>query len=367
MPKVYVGVPVYNLSAYLRECMESLVRQTLREIEIICVNDGSTDNSPGILREYAEADSRIILVDQENGGYGKAMNAGIDRASGEYLGIVEPDDYVRLTMFEDLYRAAEENSLDLVKADYDRFTTGENGETRTFRRTHLSPRKTDYGRVFKPAEEKESFFFVMNTWAGIYRLSFLREHGIRHHETPGASFQDNGFWFQTFLYAERAMILDTPYYRVRRDNPNSSVKNPGKVYAMNREYDYIRELLEKDPAVWEDMKQVYWRQRVLNCGATLNRIARTIRMDSQDVTEGYLETVSEEIRTAVSAGELSLKDCPPAEKRQAEELMRKAFTPLPPETDEVSKLRNSRAYRIGSAVLWLPEKVIRAVRAAGGK
>lgn len=360
MPKVSVVVPVYNVSAYLRECMDSLVRQTLREIEIICVNDGSTDNSPEILREYAEADSRVILIDQENGGYGKAMNAGIDRAAGEYLGIVEPDDYVRLTMFEDLYRVAEENSLDLVKADYDRFTTGENGETRTFRRTHLSPRETDYGRVFRPAEEKESFFFVMNTWAGIYRLSFLREHGIRHHETPGASFQDNGFWFQTFLYAERAMILNTPYYRVRRDNPNSSVKNPGKVYAMNREYDYIRELLEKDPAVWEDMKQVYWRQRILNCGATLNRIAPELR-------DGYLDSVSEEIRAAVSAGEFSLKECPQGEKRQAEDLMNKVFVPLPPETDEAAKLRNSRAYRVGSAVVWLPEKVIRAVRAAGGK
>ena len=360
MPKVSVVVPVYNVSAYLRECMDSLVRQTLREIEIICVNDGSTDNSPEILREYAAADSRVILIDQENGGYGKAMNAGIDRATGEYLGIVEPDDYVRLTMFEDLYRTAEENRLDLVKADYDRFTTGENGETRTFRRTHLSPRAADYGRVFRPTEEKESFFFVMNTWAGIYRLSFLKEHGIRHHETPGASFQDNGFWFQTFLYAERAMILNTPYYRVRRDNPNSSVKNPGKVYAMNREYDHIRELLEKDPAVWEDMKQVYWRQRILNCGATLNRIAPELR-------EGYLETVSGEIRAAVSAGEFSLKACPAAEKRQAEELMNKVFTPLPPETDEAEKLRNSRAYRIGSAVVWLPEKLIRAVRAAGGK
>ena len=209
MPKVSVVVPVYNVADYLRECMDSLVRQTLREIEIICVNDGSTDSSLKILREYAETDPRIILIDQENGGYGKAMNTGIDRASGEYLGIVEPDDFVRLTMFEDLYRAAEENRLDLVKADFDRFVTGSDGE-RTFTRIRLSPRPADYGRVFRPVDEKESFFFVMNTWAGIYRLSFLREYGIRHHETPGASFQDNGFWFQTFLYAERVMILDVP-------------------------------------------------------------------------------------------------------------------------------------------------------------
>ena len=82
MAKVSIVVPVYNVGVYLEECMESLIRQTLREIEIICVNDGSTDNSPEILRRYAEKDSRIVLINQENGGYGKAMNTGIDRAKG---------------------------------------------------------------------------------------------------------------------------------------------------------------------------------------------------------------------------------------------------------------------------------------------
>ena len=357
MPKVSVVVPVYNVEIYLRECMDSLVRQTLREIEIICVNDGSRDGSPAILREYAEKDPRIILIDQENGGYGRAMNAGIDRASGEYLGIVEPDDYISLSMFEDLYRAAEENSLDLVKADFYRFTTAENGD-RTLRYTRLSQRAEDYGRVFRPVEEKESFFFVMNTWAGIYRLPFLREHGIRHHETPGASFQDNGFWFQTFLYAQRAMILPVPCYRVRRDNPNSSVKNPGKVYAMNREYDFIRGILERNPTVWDEMKQVYWRQRILNCGATLNRIAPELRNE-------YLDTASREIRAGLSAGEFSLKDFPAAEKKQAEEIMEKRFTPLPPEMDEAERLRNSVSYRVGRAVTRLPLKALNAVRSIG--
>lgn len=77
--------------------------------------------------------------------------------------------------------------------------------------------------------------FIMNTWSGIYRRDFLEQYKIRHHETPGASFQDNGFWFQTFIYAKRAMILDTPYYMNRRDNPNSSVNNREKVYCINQE------------------------------------------------------------------------------------------------------------------------------------
>ena len=216
----------------------------------------------------------------------------------------------------------------------------------------------DYGRIFRPREEKESFFFVMNTWAGIYRLDFLREHGIRHQETPGASFQDNGFWFQTFLYAERAMVLDTPYYRVRRDNPNSSVRNPGKVYAMNREYDYIRQILEKDPAVWEEMKEVYWRQRIRNCGATLNRIAPELRKE-------YLGNVSREIREAVSAGEIRLADFPEEDRILAEGLQAGRFTPQPPDTDEATRLKNSASYRIGKVVTWLPGKIMNALRAGG--
>ena len=358
MAKVSIVVPVYNVGVYLEECMESLIRQTLREIEIICVNDGSTDNSPEILRRYAEKDGRIVLIDQENGGYGKAMNTGIDRAKGEYLGIVEPDDYVSLTMFEDLYTIASEQDLDLIKADYYRFTTNEEEETRTLRYTHLSQRKADYRRIFRPTEETESFFYVMNTWAGIYRLSFLTEHGIRHQETPGASYQDNGFWFQTFLYAERAMILDKPLYRVRRDNPNSSIRNPGKVYAMNREFDYIRGILEREPADWEALKVVYWRQRIRNYGATLNRIAPELR-------EGFLETVSSEMKAGIETGEFRMKDLPLEERSAAEEMIRKEFTPAPPDMTEAEKLRASASYRIGRAITRVPKKVIDTIHSKG--
>ena len=85
MPKVSVIVPVYNVEPYLRACMDSIVRQTLKDIEIICINDGSTDGSLAILKEFAELDKRITIVDKENGGYGMAMNIGLDRATGEYI------------------------------------------------------------------------------------------------------------------------------------------------------------------------------------------------------------------------------------------------------------------------------------------
>ena len=99
MVKVSIIVPTYNVEQYLAECMDSITGQTLRELEIICVNDGSTDGSLNILKKYAASDDRIIIIDKKNEGYGRAMNDGLDRASGEYVGIVEPDDYMDLHMY----------------------------------------------------------------------------------------------------------------------------------------------------------------------------------------------------------------------------------------------------------------------------
>ena len=106
MAKVSIIVPAYNVEPYLVECMESITNQTLSDIEIICINDGSTDGTLNILKEYAARDERIILVDKENGGYGIGMNIGMSKATGEYIGIVEPDDFVPVNMFGDLYKIA---------------------------------------------------------------------------------------------------------------------------------------------------------------------------------------------------------------------------------------------------------------------
>ena len=100
LPKVSIIVPTYNVEEYLRECMDSVINQTLKEIEIICIDDGATDNSGKILDDYARKDRRVKVFHNENGGYGKAMNYGLMHANGEYIGIVEPDDYVLPDMFD---------------------------------------------------------------------------------------------------------------------------------------------------------------------------------------------------------------------------------------------------------------------------
>lgn len=111
MAKVSIIVPAYNVEPYLVECMESITKQTLSDIEIICINDGSTDGTLKILKSYAEKDPRIVLIDKENGGYGIGMNIGLSVATGEYIGIVEPDDFVPVNMFGDLYEIARRMTL----------------------------------------------------------------------------------------------------------------------------------------------------------------------------------------------------------------------------------------------------------------
>ena len=97
MPKVSVLVPIYTVEKYLRQCLDSLINQTLEDIEIICINDGSTDSSPEIIKEFQAKDVRIKVINKENSGYGASMNMGVDMATGEYIGIVESDDYAENT------------------------------------------------------------------------------------------------------------------------------------------------------------------------------------------------------------------------------------------------------------------------------
>ena len=362
MAKVSVIVPVYNVEPYLEEALRSLVRQTLRDIEIVVVNDGSTDNSLGIIRRFMKKDDRIILIDKENGGYGKAMNVGLDRASGEYIGILEPDDYVSLDMYEDLYETAHAEDLDMVKADFYRFMTDDKSGNVTMYYNHLDKSGEHYNQVLDPSADPSLTTFIMNTWSGIYRKSFLDAHNIRHHETPGAAFQDNGFFWQTFVYAKRAMFIDRPYYRNRRDNPNSSVNSKEKVYCMNREYDYIRELLmyAEDKTIWDRFKGYYNMKRYHNYIFTAGRIA-------PEFLKEYLDRISREFRTADSKGELDLTLFSVRTRTKLQTLMRSpeeyyqkygkedlAKKDMDPNVRRRKEIEESTTYKVGKIVMAVP-------------
>lgn len=364
MAKVSIIVPAYNVEPYLVECMESITRQTLQDIEIICINDGSTDGTLKILKSYAEKDPRIVLIDKENGGYGIGMNIGLSVATGEYIGIVEPDDFVPVNMFGDLYEIAKANDLDFVKADFYRFERASNGDM-FLTYNHLDRKNQYYNQVFDPSHTPEAIRFIMNTWSGIYRKAFLDEYHIRHNETPGASFQDNGFWFQTFAFAKRGMVIDKPYYMNRRDNPNSSVKNVQKIYCINAEYDHIRDVLMQYPETWERFKTYYTLKRFHNSVATLRRISNEFKKD-------YVERFSKEMKRAMQLGEMDEELFTAAERDNLHLLINQPMVyyklkALPMNNGsssfnnnfkqvkaELDKIKRSKSYRVGKAIMYIP-------------
>ncbi len=295
MIKVSIVVPMYNVEEYLEECLTSAIKQSLKDIEIVCVNDGSTDSTLSIARKFAANDKRVKVIDKENAGYGHTMNTGFANSTGEYIAILESDDYIDSKMCEELYDVAKKNNLDFIKADFNRFLVGEDGKLElNFERI---AQKFDgyYNRVIKPSEEKIVFRFRMNTWSGIYNRSFIEKYGIDHNESPGASYQDNGFFFKTFCNAKRVMFKDSAYYMNRRDNINSSVHNKEKVYCMSDEYDYIKEyLLTND--LWDKFKDVYFLKRLHSEHFTYNRIGSEFK-------DEFLEFLSRNYKNTLNSGE----------------------------------------------------------------
>ncbi len=241
---ISVIIPSLNSIKYIRQCVDSVLAQSLRNIEVICVDAGSTDGTLEVLNEYAVWDDRVKVICSEQKSYGYQMNLGMDAAVGRYVGIVESDDYILDNMYESLYDAAEAHNADFVKSNFYRFAEECNCLKKLLVR--IAPNQSYYGRLIDIGKEQECFKFTMNTWNGIYKRQFLNVHHIRHNETPGASFQDNGFWFQTFMYAEKALFLDKAYYMNRRDNMDSSIFDKNKSFCVCNEYAFIKNLLEKE-------------------------------------------------------------------------------------------------------------------------
>lgn len=243
-PLVSVVVPVYNVEKYLTQCLDSLKKQTLREIEIICVNDGSTDHSLEILQRQTAADTRFSVISQENGGYGKAVNAGLRKAHGEYISIVESDDWVEPDFLQTLYEEASRHQADIARADYYLYASN-NGLSRPAR--NIPPRLA--GKTVHPLQEQDCFFTDFAIWSAIYKRDFLINNHLWMHETPGASFQDVSFAFRTWALAEKARLISRPLLHYRTDNAGASVKNPLKVFCIQEEFAFIEQFLERHPAL----------------------------------------------------------------------------------------------------------------------
>lgn len=229
IPRVSVIIPVYNVEKYLRECLDSIVNQTLREIEIICVDDGSTDGSPEILREYGEKDCRITIISQENRGISSARNHGADIASGEYFYFMDGDDILERDALSRLYQLSEEKSLDVLYFDGKSFFETE--ELKEIKKNYITyyARKGDYSRVMTGPQMLHEMI-AMDEYRSSLCLQFIssvhyRQENLRFEE--GIIGEDNIFTFQCIMPAHRVYHMKEAFFH-RRVRGNSVMTSAGK-------------------------------------------------------------------------------------------------------------------------------------------
>lgn len=240
MIKVSVIMPSLNVVDYIDECLQSVVNQSLKEIEIICIDAGSTDGTYEKIKEYSNKDRRISLVLSDVKSYGVQVNIGIKLARGKYVAIVETDDFIDENMLEDLYDKAEQYELDFIKGDYESVVSGKD-EKYEKRVTRMFPRSLEhlYNIVLKPRKIPLLHIMGLNIWRGIYNREFLINNEIYLNETKGAAFQDTAFYHQIVFQAERAMFVRKPYYKYRLDRLESSFRNSNTLIYTYDEYKYL--------------------------------------------------------------------------------------------------------------------------------
>ena len=232
--KVSIIIPVYNVEKYVGKCLDSVLNQTLKEIEIICVNDGSTDNSSKILEEYAEKDKRIIIINKQNSGLGAARNTGMEYATGEYIGFLDSDDWVHTAMYEKLYKNGKFHGSDIVMCPM-LIVNEINENLSDYSYYDLNCFSEDFNNcVFDHKKTKDFMFKIaVNAYNKIYRTEFIKKINAKFPE--GLIFEDNPFFYYTYLNASNLSIIRDFLYFHRINRQNSIISE-----ADNRFFDIIK-------------------------------------------------------------------------------------------------------------------------------
>lgn len=230
MTKLSIIVPVYNVEKYLPKCLESLIKQTLKDIEIICVNDGSMDNSLAILKEFASKDSRIRIIDNQHQGVAKTRNTGIEQSTGEYIGFVDSDDYIDIDFFEKLYNSATKSNSDIAIASILKHKNFFNIYNAKYTKEETAITIQD---KIKLCEDKKHFFFY--AWNKIYHSGFIKENNIKFSE--GQIYEDVMFAIKALYYSNKIIsVYGTKYHYIEHENSLTKYKDK----TGEKEHDLIK-------------------------------------------------------------------------------------------------------------------------------
>ena len=226
MKKVSIIIPVYNVEKYIRRCLNSLVNQTLSDIEIIVVNDGTPDNSQTIIDEYVKKyPNKVIYIIKENGGQGSARNLGLEKATGEYIGYVDSDDYVELNMYEELYNKAKESNSDII-------VCGNNLQSE------------NYELISKDDVETEFLLGKMAVWNKLYKRKILIDNKIKFRSKVW--YEDLDFTMKVYFSSKKISYVDNHLYNyLLREgstmNNDNIIRNLELIQAFDSLIDFCKE------------------------------------------------------------------------------------------------------------------------------
>jgi glycosyltransferase involved in cell wall biosynthesis len=279
-PKISIIIPVYNVEAYLEECLDSILSQDLHEIEIICVNDGSTDSSLSILERYAAKNKRIIIIDQLNSGPGKARNIGLKKAQGEYIFFPDSDDYLLTpNALSLLYTTASENNLDILSSNF--ATVGEEKkESHAKRKAGI----ISSGKQFLLSGETNA-----SAWAKLYKRSYLDSTHFLFDET--ILYEDSEAFPRFYYNASRVSHIDAVLYAYRKRANSIMTQNVNLKHFTGLKAIiaiYIA-LLKNEP---DRNFQKYLKKQIYNNVLYFNELILRSNLPSSSVDELYLEIKS---------------------------------------------------------------------------
>lgn len=217
MIKVSVIIPIYKAEQYLRDCLNSVINQTLQNIEIICVDDGSPDHSSDIVREFMKQNENIVFIQQENGGVSSARNAALEVARGQYIYFLDSDDYIEVTALQESYSKAEEEQLDILYFNTCPFFESEEIEEKNKSYIEYYKRKGDYPGVHTGqdmfAMMRSNKEFLGTVWIGFYKRAFIEENKLNFYN--GIIHEDNLFCFKSIILAQRVGYIDKIFHHRR--------------------------------------------------------------------------------------------------------------------------------------------------------
>lgn len=252
-PKVSVIIPIYNVEKYLARCMDSLLNQTLEDIEIIMVDDGSTDNSPMMCDEYEKKDKRVKVVHKKNNGLGMARNSGLEIANGQYVAFIDSDDFIDRNAFKEMYEVAKLYEADMCMAGYYQFNTkdGTSNKIELFKETKVfnadEVKSISYKMVGAPPEAISDEYFGMSVWKNLYSLDLLKKTNMLFCSEREFVSEDAIFHLSLVPKMNTIVTLNNCYYYYCNNNDVSlsSTFRDGKFDEYKKLYMKEIELLSK--------------------------------------------------------------------------------------------------------------------------